>query len=79
MSQGGQRRAADEPLVRRCIHNRQGAAGDYYGGAQYLAALQRLRASAALEAARKVDALYWQDAPKVRVLLCADCARGLGL
>ena len=78
MSQGGQQRGA-EALVRRCVHSRRGAAGTDYGGSQYLAALQRLRATAAVEAARKVDALYWQDAAKVRVLLCADCARELGL
>lgn len=78
MSQGGQQRE-EEALVRRCVHSRRGTAGTNYGGTQYLAALQRLRASAAVEAARKVDALYWQDAPKVRVLLCEDCARELGL
>lgn len=78
MSHGGQQRE-EEAVVRRCVHSRRGAAATDYGGTQYLAALQRLRAGAALEAARKVDALYWQDAPKARVLLCADCARELGL
>ena len=78
MSREGQQRA-EEALVRRCVHSRQGAAGAYYGGTQYLAALQRQRASAAVEAARKVEPLYWQDAPKMKVLLCADCALGLGL
>lgn len=79
MSQQGGQQREEEALVRRCVHSRRGTPSADYGGIQYLSALQRLRASAAVEAARKVDALYWQDAPKVRVLLCADCARELGL
>lgn len=78
MSRGGYG-LEEEALVRRCVHIRQGAAAADYGGPEYLAALQRLPAGAAVEAARKVDALYWQDAPKVRVRLCADCARHLGM
>ncbi len=81
MSQGEHQGEHQEEAaaVRRCEHYRQQRLGADYGGEQYVDALHRLRASAAVAASRKVEPFFWHDAPKVRVWLCADCARELGL
>ncbi len=65
--------------VRYCIHYRAHPLGAYYSGREYVAALQKLKAKAAMQAAGKVEAFFWQDAPKVQVWLCHDCAVELGL
>ena len=64
---------------RECIHRRAGAEGDFYGGEQFVRALQRMRGEAALALARKVGAFFWSDAPRVSVWLCHDCAREAAL
>lgn len=64
---------------RECIHRRQGAPGEFYNGESYIASLQRLRSDAAMKLASKVSAFFWSDAPRIRVWLCRDCAREVGL
>ena len=66
-------------LERQCIHRLDGAAGQIYAGASYVAALQRLRGEQAQRMTRKVEAFFWQDAPQVTVWLCRDCAIEMGL
>lgn len=64
---------------RECVHRRAGAEGDFYGGEQFVLALQRMRGEAALAMARKVGAFFWSDAPRVSVWLCHACAREAAL
>jgi hypothetical protein len=64
---------------RECVHRRAGAEGDFYGGSQFIRALQRMRGEAALTMAQKVGAFFWSDAPRVSVWLCRDCAREAAL
>jgi hypothetical protein len=64
---------------RECIHREEGAAGDFYNGAFYLQALQRLRVDEALRMAAKVTSFFWADAPQIHVWLCHDCASELCL
>lgn len=64
---------------RECVHRRAGAEGGFYGGDRFVRALQRMRGEAALALARKVEAFFWSDAPRVSVWLCRDCAREAAL
>lgn len=64
---------------RECVHRRTGAGCDLYSGEQFISALQRMRAAAAVTLARKVEAFFWSDAPHVSVWLCHDCAREASL
>jgi hypothetical protein len=64
---------------RECIHREEGAKGDFYNGAFYLQALQRLRVDDAVRMAAKVTSFFWSDAPHIVVWLCDDCAAELRL
>ena len=64
---------------RECIHREEGSNGDFYNGAFYLQALQRLRVDDAVKMASKVTAFFWSDAPQILVWLCDDCAAQLRL
>ena len=64
---------------RECIHRDEGAEGEYYNGAFYLQALQRLRVDDAVKIAGKVGSFFWVDAPQTVVWLCHDCAKELHL
>jgi len=64
---------------RECVHRRAGAEGDFYGGVQFIRALQQMRGEAALAMAQKVGAFFWSDAPRVSVWLCRACAREAAL
>lgn len=62
---------------RECIHREEGAAGEFYNGAFYVQALQRLRVDDAVRVAGKVSSFFWADAPHILVWLCQDCAADL--
>ena len=64
---------------RECVHRKGGAAGDFYGGEEYVSALMRLGGQGAMRVAGNVGAFFWSDAPHVRVWLCTDCAAEVGL
>lgn len=64
---------------RECIHREEGAEGDFYNGAFYLQALQRLRVDHAVQIASKVSSFFWADAPHILVWLCHNCADELCL
>jgi hypothetical protein len=64
---------------RECIHREEGADGDFYNGAFYLQALQRLRVDDAVRMAGKVTSFFWSDASQILVWLCHDCASELHL
>ena len=64
---------------RECIHREEGAEGDYYNGAFYVQALQRLRVDEAVRMAGKVSSFFWADAPHILVWLCDECASELRL
>ena len=64
---------------RECIHREEGANGDFYNGAFYIQALQRLRVDEAVQMAAKVTSFFWSDAPHIIVWLCDDCAAVLRL
>jgi hypothetical protein len=64
---------------RECIHRDDGADGDFYNGAFYVQALQRLRVDDALRVAGRVSSFFWADAPHILVWLCSDCAAELRL
>ena len=64
---------------RECIHRDEGHEGDFYNGAFYLQALQRLRVDQAVKMAGKVSSFFWSDAPQIMVWLCHDCAAELHL
>ena len=64
---------------RECIHRDEGAEGDFYNGAFYLQALQRLRVDQAVKVASKVSSFFCSDAPQIVVWLCHDCAGELRL
>jgi hypothetical protein len=66
-------------LTRFCIHHKAQPPGAYYSGTEYVAALQRLKADAAMTATGNVEAFFWKDAPIVRLWLCHECARALAL
>ena len=64
---------------RECIHRDKGEEGEFYNGAFYLQALQRLPINKAMLIAHKVGSFFWADAPYILVWLCFDCAEDLGL
>jgi len=64
---------------RECIHRDEGAEGDFYNGAFYVQALQRLRVDEAVKMAGKVSSFFWADAPHILVWLCDECASELHL
>lgn len=64
---------------RECMHREEGAEGEYYNGAFYIQALQRLRVDDAVKIAAKVGSFFWVDAPQIVVWLCHDCATELHL
>jgi len=64
---------------RECDHRDEGADGEFYNGAFYVQALQRLSVDDAMRVARKVSSFFWVDAPHILVWLCEDCATELGL
>lgn len=64
---------------RECIHRDEGAAGEFYNGAFYIQALQRLRVDQAVEVAGRVSSFFWSDAPNIMVWLCDSCASELRL
>lgn len=64
---------------RFCIHHRKQPPGTSYSGMEYVAALQRLKVAAAMQAASNVEAFFWKDAPGVTVWLCHECAGTLTL
>lgn len=64
---------------RECIHRDEGAQGEFYNGAFYIQALQRLRVDQAVKIASKVSSFFWSDAPQIVVWLCDDCAGELRL
>jgi hypothetical protein len=64
---------------RECIHRDEGATGEFYNGAFYLKALQRLPIDQAMEVAGKVSSFFWADAPNIVVWLCPFCAGELHL
>ena len=64
---------------RECVHREDGAEGEFYNGAFYVQALQRLPIDEAMLIASKVTAFFWADAPQILVWLCPDCATQVGL
>ncbi|MDT5157403.1 MAG: hypothetical protein QOH51_1760 [Acidobacteriota bacterium] len=64
---------------RHCIHHLKGETGESFGGKSYVAALQRLKGSEAMSAARNVEPFFWSDASLMKVWLCGVCAEALGL
>ena len=64
---------------RECIHRDEGAEGDFYNGAFYIQALQRLRVDQAVKVAGRVSSFFWSDAPHIIVWLCKECAGELRL
>jgi hypothetical protein len=64
---------------RECTHREDGAEGEFYNGAFYVQALQRLPIDEAMLVASKVSSFFWVDAPHILVWLCLDCATELGL
>lgn len=70
---------AEQFRTRYCVHYRAQQPGTFYSGALYVAALQKLKANAAMHAASKVEAFFWKDAPVIQVWLCLDCAVELAL
>jgi hypothetical protein len=71
--------AAQAVRERHCAHHLKGADGEAYSGKSYVAALQRLKGSEAMDAARHVEPFFWSDAPLMTVWLCGACADALGL
>lgn len=65
--------------LRECLHRQRGAAGDFYTGEQFVAALHRLRGEAGSRMARKVQPFFWADAALVSVWLCEGCSTEAGL
>jgi hypothetical protein len=64
---------------RECIHREDGAEGEFYNGAFYLQALQRLRVDDAVKAAARIGPFFWSDAPHILIWLCHECAAELNL
>jgi hypothetical protein len=64
---------------RECVHRDEGSEGEFYNGAFYVQALQRLRVDDAVQIAGKVSSFFWADAPHILVWLCNDCASALHL
>ena len=64
---------------RECIHREEGTDGEFYNGAFYLQALQRLPVDKAMQVSHKVSSFFWADAPHILVWLCLNCAGELNL
>ena len=64
---------------RECIHKDEGAQGEFYNGAFYVQALQRLPIDQAMQVAGKVGSFFWADAQNIMVWLCGRCAGELNL
>jgi hypothetical protein len=64
---------------RECVHRDEGAEGEFYNGAFYVQALQRLQVDDAVQIARRVSSFFWADASNILVWLCNDCAGRLRL
>jgi hypothetical protein len=64
---------------RECIHRDDGVDGEFYNGAFYLQALQRLPIDQAMEVAGRVGSFFWSDAPNIMIWLCPVCAGELHL
>lgn len=64
---------------RECIHRDDGVQGEFYNGAFYVQALQRLPIDRAMQVAGKVSSFFWADAPNIMVWLCPHCASELNL
>ncbi|HAF14634.1 MAG TPA: hypothetical protein DHU55_11165 [Blastocatellia bacterium] len=64
---------------REGIHREDGAEGEFYNGAFYVQALQRLPVDKAMQVAGKVGSFFWADAPHILVWLCLGCATDVGL
>lgn len=64
---------------RECIHQDEGAEGEFYNGVFYLQALQRLPVDQAVEIASKVSPFFWSDASHILVWLCRECAVEVGV
>ena len=64
---------------RECIHRDDGVQGEFYNGAFYVQALQRLPIDRAMPVAGKVSSFFWADAPNITVWLCPHCASELNL
>jgi hypothetical protein len=79
MTQEGEVPQGAAARERFCIHYGMRPPGAYYGGTEYVAALQRLKADAAMRVTNNVEAFFWQDAPRVKVWLCHACAAALAL
>ncbi len=79
MTQQGEVPQGAAARERFCIHYRPQTPGSSYNGTEYVAALQRLKADAAVRASGNVEAFFWKDAPGVKVWLCHPCAATLAL
>jgi len=64
---------------RECLHRDDDVEGDFFNGAIYIKALQRLNTDAAMKVASKVTPFFWSDAPHILVWLCRPCATELRL
>ena len=64
---------------RECIHREEDAEGEFYNGAFYVQALQRLPVDKAMKVAGRVGSFFWSDAPHTVVWLCTGCAAELNL
>jgi hypothetical protein len=64
---------------RECIHRDDGVEGEFFNGAFYLQALQRLPIDQAMQVAGRVSSFFWSDAPNINVWLCPVCAAELHL
>jgi hypothetical protein len=64
---------------RECFHRESGVEGEFYNGAFYIQAIQRLPADKAMKMAGRISPFYWIDAPHILVWLCRDCAGELHL
>jgi hypothetical protein len=64
---------------RECIHRDNDAEGEFYNGAFYVQALQRLPIDDAMRVAGKVSSFFWADASNIMVWLCRQCASELNL
>lgn len=64
---------------RECVHRDQGLEGEFYNGAFYVQALQRLPIARAMLVAGRVSPFFWADAQNILVWLCPACASELKL
>jgi len=64
---------------RECIHRDDDVEGEFYNGAFYIQALQRLPVDRAMQVAGRVGSFFWSDAAHTLVWLCSNCAKELNL